>query len=132
MATEPRGNVSAMAAEACAGRVGPARASRQNSPRAREVSNAGAKRGTLRGTIKCTPPRLGGPPSCFGTKSHANGLHLTPGWKDRANYRPVPISGTCSASRFRRNRSDEPFGNINFDAEVDDKGERRVRLPHGW
>jgi hypothetical protein len=70
-----RGNVSAMAARACAGHIGPARASRQNSPRAREVSNAGAKRGTLRGRIQCTPSRLGGPPVCFGSKSHANGLH---------------------------------------------------------
>jgi hypothetical protein len=55
------------------GDIGSARASLQNSPRAREVSNAGATHFAGQDS-KGTPSRLGGPPGCSDSKSHANRL----------------------------------------------------------
>jgi hypothetical protein len=75
MATEPRGNVSAMATKAYAGhkvrpvpvaRIAPAHGRFQT--RGLNAALCGQDKNKRR-------LQLGGPPGCFGSKSHANGLY---------------------------------------------------------
>jgi hypothetical protein len=78
--------------------MGATRPGRQNSPRAREVSNAGATHFAGQDS-KGTPSRLGGPPRCFDSKSHASAPRARCSSKRRCpDHRPA-LHAPNAASR---------------------------------